>query len=240
VFFWTHLAEDIELKDALKSNQWKDVYWEESPGESLKELTELKNTKYLVMDYLGFLESILCHAKIKPESKSRCLTTFLKISRHPDEDVQLLVLTSIGRLIANEDTRRLVREQIKQVLICLFAALKSKQLRDEVIPALKELFKQLTVYFEEIPKLMVMVGSAVSSINFKFLRFYTKFAFIINKCMAVMATIIRSKEGKFTEEEMTVVLGFYIRMSENGFIKENRDVLDRIEEVGESNHRTSS
>jgi hypothetical protein len=80
----------------------------------------------------------------------------------------------------------------------------------------------------------------VSSINFKFLRFYTKFAFIINKCMAVMATIIRSKEGKFTEEEMTVVLGFYIRMSENGFIKENRDVLDRIEEVGESNHRTSS
>jgi hypothetical protein len=240
VFFWANLANDMELKDTLKANQWKDVYWEESPGDSLQELTELKNTKYLVIDYLGFLETIMTHPKIKQEDKSRTFETFLKISRHPDEDVQVLVLNAIGRLIANDETRRLVREQIKQVLICLFAALKSKQLRDEVIPALKELFKQLTVHFAEIPKLLMMVSSAVSSINFKFLRFYTKFAFIINKCMAVMATIIRSKEARLSEEEVTVILGFYIRMSENGFIKENRDVLDRIEEVGCGHRRTLS
>ena len=68
---------------------WKDVFWDEGDIDSNNPLSKVKSTKNLVLDYLGFIEVIMIHEKTKERLRSDLYGITLRLSRHPDEDVQI-------------------------------------------------------------------------------------------------------------------------------------------------------
>lgn len=68
--FWDHLKADLDLKETLHENMWKDVFWDEGDMDPDNALAKIKSTKNLVMDYLHFMEVIICHDKTKDKLRS--------------------------------------------------------------------------------------------------------------------------------------------------------------------------
>jgi hypothetical protein len=236
VEFWDNVKQNEELRDTLKDNMWRDVFWEEGMISPKDNLSRIKENKRLVLDYLSFIDVVVRHPKCKPEAKQELFSLVMKLSRHPDEDVQYRVLEVMSEFFKSAHAKPIVKEQMKSVLLTLFANVKSKHLHEEIIPMLTEMFKLLVEWFGvEIPKIKSMIITAISGINFKYLKFNKRYFSIVNKCMSVTRTIneILRRDGYSpSEEEVEAILNYFIRMADNGFIREDREAIERIESVG--------
>lgn len=235
VEFWDNVKVNEELRDTLKDNMWRDVFWEEGMISPQDNLSKIKDNKRLVLDYLSFMNVVVCHHKCKPEVKQELFSLVMQLSRHPDEDVQFHVLEVMVEFFRSAQAKPVVKEQMKSVLLTLFANVKSKHLGEEVIPHLTEMFKLLVEWFGvEIPKIKSMIITAISGINFKYLKFNKRYFAIVNKCMSVIRVIndILRRDGYTpAREEVEVLLNFFIRMADNGFIREDKEAIERLDAV---------
>lgn len=244
VEFWDNVKVNDELRDTLKDNMWRDVFWEEGMISPQDNLSRIKDNKRLVLDYLSFIQVVLCHPKCKYDIRLDLFALVMKLSRHPDEDVQYKVLEVMSLFFKSPQSKSIIKEQMKSVLLTLFANVKSKHLHEQIIPFLTEMFHLLVEWFGvEIPKIKSMIITAISSINFKYLKFNKRYLSVVNKCMAVIRTlndILRREHYEPTQEEVEVMLTYFVRMADNGFIREDKEAIERIEAVVFSDSRTST
>jgi hypothetical protein len=230
--FWANLKTNFDLKDTLKANAWKDVFWDEGEFDTQDNLSRVKATKTIVLDYLSFIQEILLHDKTKEALRSQLLKLVLKVSRHPDEEVQLVVLHLTARLVQSKTFKSIIREHLKGYLVFLFASVRSKHLHEQIIPVLETQFRAiLGSYADEIPMLRTMILTAVNNINFKFLRYGRKHFAVVNKCIAVSRVVLETLKPSLKEDDLKLMLTFFIRMTENGFVKEDKEGLERLEHV---------
>lgn len=238
--FWANLKTNFDLKDTLKANAWKDIFWDEGEFDPHDNLSRVKATKTIVLDYLSFIQEILLHDKTKDAVRSQLLKLVLKVSRHPDEEVQLVVLHLTAKLVQTKAFKSTIREQLKGYLVFLFASVRSKHLHEEIIPILEAQFRAiLGSYAEDIPLLLMMVLTALNNINFKFLRYGRKHFSVVNKCIAVSRVVLDNMKTSLKEDSLKLLLTFLIRMTENGFVKEDKEGLERLEHVSCYHIRTS-
>lgn len=228
--FWEGLSTNMSLKDTLKENPWKDIFWDEGEFDSEHNLSKVKSTKVIVLDYISFIDEIILHDKTSDSVRNDLFRLLIKLSRHPDEEVQLSILHLTAKVIQRDNLRHIVKENLKGYLVFLFALVRSKHLHEDIIPVLETHFtKILSSYSQDIPKLRSMIITAVSNINFKYLRFSSKYASVVNKCVAISRLVIRLTDGKMDRDVMSQMITFFIRMLENGFIKESKESVERLE-----------
>lgn len=231
--FWANLKTNFDLKDTLKANAWKDVFWDAGEFDTQDNLSRVKSTKTLVLDYLSFIEEILLHDKTRDTVRGQLLKLVVKVSRHPDEEVQLVVLHLTAKLVLSKVFKPIIREQLKGYLVFLFASVRSKHLHEDIIPVLEAQFRAiLDAFAEDLPMLRTMVLTAVNNINFKFLRYGRRHFSVVNKCIAVARVVLSTLKPSLKEEDLRLLLTFFIRMVENGFVKDDKEGLERLEHVG--------
>ena len=228
--FWDHLKADQDLKETLQDNLWKDVFWDEGDVETNNPLSRVKSTKNLVLDYLHFIEVIMVHEKTKERLRSDLYGITLRLSRHPDEDVQIQVLKVSEKLFSHGKHRQTCKEHLKSLLVCLFASIKSRHLNDSIVPVLNNLFKfVIQIMIPDTPKLLSMIMTALSSITFKHLRLAAKGATVANKCLSVARGILYSVQTTIDDGDLESLLAFFLRLLEHGAIRDNKETSEQLE-----------
>lgn len=230
--FWENFKTDEDLKEILKENLWKDIMLDEENANTENPMAAIKDTKSIVVDYLNFINTVVCHEKTKPQVKSNLFGIILKLSRHPDEEVQILILKIVKTFMENPGTKPIVKEHLKSLLIFLFAVLKSRHLREDVCPHVDFCFSTLFSSFSsEIPKLGSMILAAIPKITFKYLRFSHKYMFVSNKCLSAIRAITPHLRS-LSSEDLGHLVGMYVRLIEHGSVRDDKAALDDLEAVG--------
>jgi hypothetical protein len=233
--FWDNFKTDEDLKEILKENQWKDVMIDEDNADPDNPMAAVKETKTIVVDYLHFVDTVICHEKTKATVKSNLLGVLLRLSRHPDEEVQVIILNIVKKVMDKSDNKVVVKEHLKSLLIFLFALLKSRHLRDDICANTDACFTALFGWFiDEIPKLGNMILTALAKITFKYLRFSNKYMFVTNKCMSVVRAITPLLRAPLSSEDLSHLVGIYVRLIEHGSVRDDKAALDELEAVGDS------
>jgi len=232
VQFWEELKMNEQLGEILKNNRWKDVFFDEASMPRDTAMVEVKNTKNLVMDYLAFLSPLLSHQRTKDASRNSIFRVVLALSRHPDEDVQVEVLRLAKDFINSPHSKGAVSHNLKSLLLALFAAAKSKHLTEQIIPTLTSIVDRLLgMQGESVPKLRQTLLTAISAITFKYLKFGQKYSSIVSKCLSLGRSICQTITSTLSEEELFTALSFWLRLGENGWVKEQKELLETIESV---------
>lgn len=238
--FWENFKTDEDLQAILRDNLWKDVMLDEENAETDNPMAAVKETKTIAMDYLQFVDTVVSHEKTKASVKSSLLGVLLRLSRHPDEEVQTAILGIVQRLLAAQGNKATVKEHLKSLLIFLFALLKSRHLREEVSPALAACFTAIYSWFsDEIPKLSSMILTAASKITFKFLRFSSKYMFVTNKCLAVVRALTPLLRTPLHLDDLQHLVGIYVRLIEHGSVRNDKAAVDELEGVAGSHPATA-
>ena len=232
VTFWENFKTDEDLKEILKENQWKDIMIDEDTADPENPMATVKSTKLVVVDYLNFAEIVICHDKTRGPAKSELLGVLLKLSRHPDEEVQLSILNILRKFMETAESKPIVKEHLKSVLIFLFALLKSKHLKEEICLQLNDCFKGLIMwFFTEIPKLLSMILTAISNIAFKYLRFSARYMYITSKCISVVRSLNSILTPPLTSEDTRKLAEIYVRLLDHGSIRDDKETVDLLESV---------
>lgn len=230
--FWEQLKSDLELKEAMKENQWREIFLGEADEEDI--LSKMKSTKDVILGYLDFLSVVFFHEACSESFRERIYEKILPISRHPDEDVQLSIAKFIAKIM--EDYPSVGMASVKETLMCIFSFIKSRHLTAEEVELY--LAKSLNLITRQNASLFSVIMTAVSSINFKYLRFNTRHLSIIKKCVGCVRASFKGRQQGFAglaekldAEETRLICHFFIRMLENGFLQQNRgDSLESFEE----------
>ncbi len=231
VEFWDTLKSDEDLRETLRDNMWRDVFWDEGDMDSSNALAKIKSTKHLVIDYLSFIEVIMCYDRTKTTLRSQLYGLVLRLSRHPDEDVQVEVLRVSSKVLQNEAYRNLGKEHLKSLLICLFASIKSRHLTEDVLPYINDHFKIIIGdYLNDIPKILSTIVTAITSITFKHLRLGTKGVTVSNKCLSVSRVILYSLTGILDDSDLESLIGYFLRLLEHGAIKDSKQTTEQLEQ----------
>lgn len=232
VTFWENFKTDEDLKAILRDNQWKDVMLDEDNADPDNPMAAIKSTKHVVTDYLNFAESVLCHEKSKLKMKSTLVGIILKMSRHPDEEVQKLILDIIARFSETSLGRNVLKEHLKGLLIFVFAVLKSKHLKEEVCQEVNHLLKSIVIWYSaEIPKLLNMILTAIANITFKYMRFNDKFMFVTSKCISAARALSSVVSPPLSSEDMTKFVTLYVRLLDHGSIRDDKETVELLEAV---------
>lgn len=230
--FWENFKTDEDLKEILKENQWKDIMLDEDAADTDNPMAVVKSTKLVVVDYLNFAEIVICHDKTRSPAKSELLGVLLKLSRHPDEEVQSAILNILRKFMDTPDAKSIVKEHLKSVLIFLFALLKSKHLKEEIRHQLNDCFKGLLQwYITEIPKLLSMMLTAISNIAFKYLRFSARYMYITSKCISVVRALTPVLTYPLAADDIRKLAEIYVRLLDHGSIRDDKETVDMLEGV---------
>jgi hypothetical protein len=125
-----------------------------------------------------------------------------------------------------------VSHNLKSLLLALFAAAKSKHLTEQIIPTLTSIVDRLLgMQGESVPKLRQTLLTAISAITFKYLKFGQKYSSIVSKCLSLGRSICQTITSTLSEEELFTALSFWLRQGENGWVKEQKELLETIESV---------
>jgi hypothetical protein len=231
--FWENFKTDEDLKEILKENQWKDIMLDEENADPENPMAAIKETKLIVVDYLHFIDTVMCHEKTKPSIKSTLLGVILRLSRHPDEEVQIMILGIVRKFMEAASNKQIVKEHLKSLLIFLFALLKSRNLREEICPNTDRCFETLHTWFgQEIPKLGGMIFTAIANITFKYLRFNTKYMYVTNKCLSVVRVLVPLLRHPIPDDDLKHLVGIHVRLIEHGSLRNDKEALDELEAVG--------
>lgn len=232
--FWENFKTDEDLKEILKENQWKDIMLDENEADPDNPMAAVKATKLVVVDSLNFADIVICHPKARSEAKSEILGVLLKLSRHPDEEVQLMILNILKKFMETPSAKSIVKDHLKHVLIFLFALLKSKHLKEEICLQMNDCFKTLIQWFlKEIPKLLSMILTAISNIAFKYLRFSARYMYITSKCISVVRALTSVLDAPLPNDDTRKLAEIYVRLLDHGSIRDDRETVDLLESVGE-------
>jgi hypothetical protein len=230
--FWESFKTDEDLKAILRDNQWRDVMLDEDNADPDNPMGAIKATKLVVMDYLKFADSVLCHEKTKLQMKNTLFAVVLKMSRHPDEEVQRLILGIVVKFMETSHSKAIVKEHLKSLLIFLFAILKSKHLKEEVCQETNQALKCILIWFSaEIPKLMSMILTAITNITFKYMRFSDKFMYITNKCISASRALSSVATPPLSTEDMEKFVALYVRLLDHGSIRGDKESVEMLEMV---------
>lgn len=230
--FWENFKTDEDLREILKENQWKDIMLDEENADPDNPMAAVKETKMIVVDYLNFVDTVICHTKTKPAVRSTLLGVILRLSRHPDEEVQIMILNIVKKFMDIQANKPIAKEHLKSLLIFLFALLKSRHLREDICPTMDACFHSLFGWFrDEIPKLGNMILTAIANITFKYLRFNTKYMFVTNKCLAVIRAISPLLRAPLPDDDLTKIAGIFVRLIEHGSLRGDKAALDELEAV---------
>lgn len=231
--FWENFKTDDDLKEILKNNLWKDIMLDEENADTDNPMAAVKETKLIAVDYLGFVDTVIIHERTKPQVKSTLLGVLLRLSRHPDEEVQVMILKIVKKFMGIQANKGIVKEHLKSLLIFLFALLKSRHLREEISPNIDSCFTGLYEWFkEDIPKLSSMILAAISKICFKYLRFNTKYMFVTNKCLSVVRVLTPQLKAPLPAEDLQHLTSIYVRLIEHGSVRNDKAAVDELEAVG--------
>ena len=232
--FWDNFKTDDDLRDILRDNLWKDIMLDQDNADSDNPMAVIKETKMIVVDYLHFVDTVMCHAKTKDDIKSTLVGIVLKLSRHPDEEVQMMLLSIMTKFLEDESNKNIVKEHLKSLLIFLFALLKSKHIGEESSKNTDICFKTVFIWFrDEIPKLGNMIFTAIANITFKYLRFNVKYMFVTNKCLSVVRTLVPLLQPSLSPEDLKNLVGIYVRLIEHGSVRNDKSAVDELEAVGD-------
>lgn len=231
--FWENFKTDEDLKEILKDNLWKDIMLDEDNADADNPMAAVKETKLIAVDYLNFVDTVIMHEKTKSQVKSTLLGVLLRLSRHPDEEVQTIILRIVEKFMKVQSNKSIVKEHLKSLLIFLFALLKSRHLREEISPDIDSCFTGLYLWFrDDIPKLSSMILAAISKICFKYLRFNTKYMFVTNKCLSVVRVLTPHLKAPLPAEDLQYITGIYVRLIEHGSVRNDKTSVDELESVG--------
>jgi hypothetical protein len=238
--FWENFKNDEDLKEILKDNLWKDIMLDEENADTENPMAAIKETKTIVVDYLHFVDTVLTQERTKVSVKSNLLGVILRLSRHPDEEVQIMILNVVKKFMEHESSKPIVKEHLKSLLIFLFALLKSRHLREEISSNIDSCFTAVYMWFrDEIPKLSGMILAAIGKITFKYLRFATRYMYVTNKCLSVVRALTPLLRAPLPSEDLQHLAGIYVRLVEHGSLRSDKLALDELEAVPPSHPATA-
>lgn len=230
--FYSKLEEDKELRAILDETNWKDLAFNEGEQEHL---LDIKSTKLLTYDCVGLLLELFSKFEQEQdeEEQIQICRTLASLKGHPDEDIQMILLSTFSGWYSGENSASIASRFPKQTLMLVFSTLKSKACSKDwfikkVSPINAYLFGELS---KKVPSLKISYFKAINKILIRKMKYFQKNVLIFQKALSVYLNIFEKLCDEVSHEELTELLSCLIRLQENGNAQTEKEVMLSLEQV---------
>lgn len=142
--FYINIKEEKDLTESMKHSAWKNIMIMDGAKEYL---VKMKESKDVIVDSLFLLSTFINSGELEIDEVKTLVKHIMEIRNHPDEDIKIFIADMMSHLFSKPEYRPVMKENLKAILMLIFANLKSEAMNEEVFINKSQLMV-LIIFFE--------------------------------------------------------------------------------------------